>query len=552
MDASVEARTAPTEVDQVNSASRTITSPRPLSTTAAVRQIQPAWRAPLIPAVAGIMLLGALFHQEVATAIQTWNDSTAYNHCYLVIPITLYLLWDRRFDFAGLHACPSPAAALLGLPVALSWLAAERLGVMEGRQLAAVSFLQLLLLAVLGLRLWRAMAGPLLYLYFLVPFGAFLTPKLQDITTWFIGQGVDILGIPAYIDGYVIEIPQGAFFVAEACAGLRFLIASIAFGCLYALVMYRDPLRRGLFILASAIVPIVANGIRGIGIVVLGYMLNNTQAAAADHLIYGWVFFSFVTLLLIMLGLPFRQDNAPAYPSALVKTLIRQAETSSSSRHGLLAAALIVVAMAAVSPAIATALVVTTTVPRITPSVIDLGPGCTTTPSTRPASASSSVHTQRAVCDGVAMDMTWETFSPGITAAPLMAARARLTQRAVAEDLSELWLTPSEGGPGTWRVMRSGNPAYAIAVSVWVDGQPVRPGLAMRVRMAISSLFGSAHTPIVMTVTPAVDWSRLDGQSRQKIHAGLTTFLLSHPDLIRTVGALSSLQSPGPDPHFFR
>ena len=163
------------------------------------------------------------------------------------------------------------------------------------------------------------MAGPLLYLYFLVPFGEFLTPKLQDITTWFIGQGVDILGIPAYIDGYVIEIPQGTFFVAEACAGLRFLIASIAFGCLYALLMYRSPVRRGLFILASIIVPVVANGFRGLGIVVLGYMLNSAQAAAADHIIYGWVFFSFVILLLIVLGLPFRQDDrlypvtTPAY-----------------------------------------------------------------------------------------------------------------------------------------------------------------------------------------------------------------------------------------------
>ena len=79
-----------------------------------------------------------------------------------------------------------------------------------------------------------------------------------------------IIGIPAYIDGYMIEIPQGTFFVAEACAGLRFLIASIAFGCLYALMMYRSPVRRGVFIVASIIVPIIANGFRGLGIVLSG------------------------------------------------------------------------------------------------------------------------------------------------------------------------------------------------------------------------------------------------------------------------------------------
>ena len=159
--------------------------------------------------------------------------------------------------------------------------------------------------------MWWALAGPLLYLYFLVPFGEFLTPALQDVTTFFIRHGLEALGVPAYIDGYVIEIPQGTFFVAEACAGLRFLIASIAFGCLYALMMYRSPVRRGVFILVSIIVPVIANGFRGIGIVYLGYLLGSAQAAAADHVIYGWVFFSAVILLLIALGLPFRQDEIP-------------------------------------------------------------------------------------------------------------------------------------------------------------------------------------------------------------------------------------------------
>jgi hypothetical protein len=63
----------------------------------------------------------------------------------------------------------------------------------------------------------------------------------------------------------------------------------------------------------SIVVPIIANGLRVLGIVVYGYILGNAQAAVADHLIYGWVFFSFVSLILILLGLPFRQA-VPAFP----------------------------------------------------------------------------------------------------------------------------------------------------------------------------------------------------------------------------------------------
>jgi hypothetical protein len=132
------------------------------------------------------LLLGILFHAEVIAAVGVWIDSTAYNHCFLIIPIVIFLIWDRRSTLAGLAAEPLPLAALLAIPLGIAWLAAERLGIMEGRQLVAVSMVEVLFLAMLGRRLWLALLGPLLYLYFLVPFGEFLTPKLQDITTWFI------------------------------------------------------------------------------------------------------------------------------------------------------------------------------------------------------------------------------------------------------------------------------------------------------------------------------------------------------------------------------
>ena len=191
-------------------------------------------RGAIVGLAIGLLAIGVLFHTEMIVAVHTWIDSTAYNHCFLIIPIVIFLIWDRRSTLAGLAAEPLPLAALLAIPLGIAWLAAERLGIMEGRQLVAVSMVEVLFLAMLGRRLWLALLGPLLYLYFLVPFGEFLTPKLQDITTWFIRHGLDILGIPAYIDGYIIDIPEGSFFVAEACAGLRFLIASIAFGVLYA------------------------------------------------------------------------------------------------------------------------------------------------------------------------------------------------------------------------------------------------------------------------------------------------------------------------------
>ncbi|MBX9750767.1 MAG: exosortase [Roseococcus sp.] len=164
-------------------------------------------------------------------------------------------------------------------------------------------------LGVFGWRLFRAFAVPLGYLVFLVPFGAFLVPQLQEVTAWMIVAGLSLLGIPHFVDALIIEIPAGIFFVAEACAGLRFLIASLAFGGLYAAVMFRSPGRRVAVMVLALVVPVVANGLRALGIVLLGHHLGSAEAAAADHLIYGWVFFTLVILLLVVAGLPFRQDE---------------------------------------------------------------------------------------------------------------------------------------------------------------------------------------------------------------------------------------------------
>jgi exosortase len=400
----------------------------------------------------------------------------------------------------------------------------------------AISFVELLFLAVLGKRLWRGMAGPLLYLYFLVPFGDFLTPRLQDFTTWFIQQGLNVLGVPAYIDGYIIEIPQGTFFVAEACAGLRFLIASIAFGCLYALMMYRSPVRRGVFILVSVIVPIIANGFRGLGIVYLGYLLNSAQAAAADHIIYGWLFFSFVILVLIALGLPFRQDDISTRSAAQVNEPARVP----FSMRGMLAVALGAVAVAAISPAVATGLTMATANRPAGPVSIAMGPGCEVSRVGATVTGGTRVRTQHVVCGDVAMDMSWDVFSPRTTAGPLMAGRRRLVLRAESEDLQEHWLRLADGTPSAWLVMSSDDPVYTTAVAIWVDGKPVRPGLAMRARMAMHSLFGSAFAPIVVTVTPSENWAMLKPIDRKDAYASLPAFLLRHRDLDQAIGALSA------------
>ncbi len=489
----------------------------------------------------GLIALGLLFQAEIAAAVKTWFDSTAYNHCFLVIPIALYLIWDRRASLRGLSAMPIPLVALLALPLGIVWLAAERLGIMEGRQLVAITMVEVLFLAMLGFRLWYALLGPLLYLYFLVPFGEFLTPKLQDVTTWFTRHGLDLLGIPAYIDGYVIEIREGTFFVAEACAGLRFLIASIAFGVLYALLMYRGPVRRTLFIVASIILPIVANGFRALGIVALGHVLGSADAAAADHVLYGWMFFSLVILLLILAGLPFRQDEQQAKAPGASPSKDPVIHDLGIVRRGLLAG-IGVAALATLGPVTALGLNQASAAPAMVIRPLDLSPSCENQGAAVSAGGFGGQGIiQRIVCDGTVLNVQVEVFSPRSTAAPVNAERRRLTRFADADDLAEGPLTATSGARlPPWRLIRANQPVFVAVVGLWIDGEPSSPGIAMRLSMARTSVTGGAYAPVLVAFTPAADWAKVDMPRRQELENQIAALLEDHPRIGEQIRAIAN------------
>lgn len=477
----------------------------------------------------GIVVLGVVFLPECTAAVRVWTESTAYGHCYLVAPIAAYLAWDRRDTLRGLVPQPTPSLALLGLPLPFAWFGAERLGIMEGRQLVAIAFLELLFLVVLGWRLFRAVSGPLLYLVFLVPFGAFVTPALQSFTAAFIELGLTVLGIPHFVNDMLIEISAGLFFVAEACAGLRFLIASVAFGVFYALLNYRSPGRRIAFIAASIVVPIVANGIRALGIVLLGHVLGSAEAAAADHVIYGWAFFSIVMLLLVAAGLPLREDPAPPRDPGL-----RLA--AGPALHPW--PALLVLLLAALAPASSLALDRNAAPPRLSGSIVFAAPdGCTATP--LPAAAPDR-NTQILRC----AEREWMVTAQGVPARStgngLSDARRRLVGPIESDDMTTTPLR-TEPGVGNWQVVVSREPSQVTGVSAWVHGRPAPGGLAQRLRQAQDSVLGNDTPPLLIAVSTRSP-NRLPEREMEATIAELGRIVAAQGDLAAQVARVTAPQ----------
>ncbi len=452
----------------------------------------------------GLCFFAIIFRPEIAAAFEVWSNSDAYSHCFLVFPVAVYLAWDRRDLAMATLLRPVPGIALLAVPVAAAWFIADRLGIMEGRQLMALTLFQIMLASLFGFRMWRAVAAPLLYLYFLVPFGEFLVAPLQNLAVHFTNISLNLLGIPNFTDGIVIEIPEGTFLVHQACSGLRFLIASTAFSVLYACLIYTSPLRRAVFIALSFAVAVIANDLRVLGIILIAHFIGNAQAVETGHVLWGWLFYAITLSVLILIGLPFRQERrlpVRAHPRT-------SGPTTAASVIALAAMMLLVTMPRLAADYLDQAGVGTAVAAQIEAPAL---PGCVTVPlpdALPVPTPDDGFGVSRSIayrCSGGLFVLALRRYPPRIGVRPLFLS-LQASQAPLGSDIIRQ-TDDIRAGPGpeapVWRVTesQSGGRYNVVATALWLNGRPAGLGIAARVDQALNTARRAAVSPVVAVVS---------------------------------------------------
>jgi exosortase A len=311
-----------------------------------------AWRQHILAwAVLVAAILIGLWPSAVSL-VTVWLTSETFQHCLLIGPIIVWLVWQRRDEL--LKIPPKPfLPGLFGVAAcALVWLPARLGDVAILQHAALVAMVQFSVLTVFGVRVVRALVFPLFFMIFLVPWGKELIKPMQDITTDLSVFMLNVVGIKSVVDGVFITtldslgIPHGYFEVAEACSGVRFLIATYALGALCANLMFRKGWRLYTFLGLTLIVPIIANGIRAFGIIVIAYVTDNEVAVGVDHIIYGFFFLAVVTIILLLIARAMSDKPVDELPLDAEKEGLTLGETGHAKARMIaaVAGALIVVA----------------------------------------------------------------------------------------------------------------------------------------------------------------------------------------------------------------
>lgn len=258
-----------------------------------------AWRKTVYVLLASMIVLIIPTAREWGEMVHQWWNIDTYNHILLVPLIAVWLVWLKSGELAKIT--PRPVSWGLAIVVAGLglWLTGRVTGINLIAHAGAVGALQGAIITVLGLRASVLLALPIIYLAFLVPFGDEIIAPLQAITAKIAIALTLWSGIPAVIDGIYIDTPVGLFIVAEACSGVKFLVAMITLAVLVGFTRFQSWSRRAAFLVASIIVPILANGVRAWGTIYIAQFAGVEFAAGFDHIFYGWIFFAIVVIVVL-------------------------------------------------------------------------------------------------------------------------------------------------------------------------------------------------------------------------------------------------------------
>jgi exosortase A len=270
-----------------------------------------SWLLPGMLTVGVLLLLAGMFWPTLRSMIEVWERSETFAHGYLIFPISAWLIWRQRETLAGIRPHSDLRGLILLAAAGAGWLLADAGSVNVVAQYAFIVMLIAAVWALLGWAFVWAAFFPLMFLLFAVPVGEFLIQPLMGVTADFTVAMLQFTGIPVYREGTFFSIPSGDWSVVEGCSGLRYLIASVTLGVLYAYLTYRSWKRRLLFSLAACVVPVFANSGRAYLIVMIAHLSDMKLALGIDHYIYGWVFFGLVMLLLFWIGSFWREDDQP-------------------------------------------------------------------------------------------------------------------------------------------------------------------------------------------------------------------------------------------------
>ena len=233
------------------------------------------------------------------------NDDD-YTHGFLILPLALYFVWERREKLKGMAASPSLLGAGL-LAVGLLMLVVGSVGAeLFLQRFSLVVVLAGLVWLILGGAFLRELVFPIAFLVFMIPLPAIVMNAIAFPLQLFAAQSatfcMEVAGIPVLREGNTIVLSNTTLEVVEACSGIRSLQALLALGAVYGYFTQKAVWKRWALLALSIPIAILANAFRVAGTGFLAHFIGPEAAQGFYHSFAGWIVFAVAFVLLLGAG----------------------------------------------------------------------------------------------------------------------------------------------------------------------------------------------------------------------------------------------------------
>ena len=223
-----------------------------------------------------------LYWDGLAEAVLRWELQEEYSHGYLIPLVSLFILWEKRFQIASSYQNYS----WWGLPIIALALIILLVGEVSALYvLIHYSFILLLLglsVAFLG-SATRYTWVAIVLLGFAVPLPYFieviLTSKLQLISSQLGVEIIRLCRIPVFLSGNIIDLGNYQLQVVEACSGLRYLFPLMSLGFIGGYLYQASAWKRAVLFLSTVPITIFMNSVR---IAITGILVDNWGTEMAE------------------------------------------------------------------------------------------------------------------------------------------------------------------------------------------------------------------------------------------------------------------------------
>jgi exosortase len=151
-----------------------------------------------------------LFFQTVQSMVSIWMTNETFTHGFLILPISIWLLWQNKFEISRQSPTPEPKVLLLIASILVIWLISNIVSVQLIQQLSVVALIPAIVWLLYGRNVLLTILFPMMYIFFAVPMGQSLIDPMMEFTADFTVALINLTGIPIYRDGLFFTLPTGS------------------------------------------------------------------------------------------------------------------------------------------------------------------------------------------------------------------------------------------------------------------------------------------------------------------------------------------------------